>query len=71
MTLCFSTTPNYLKWLSGLSWFKHGFGSLMINQWYNVTNIECAVDNTICIRDGETVLNMYGFKQVMIKLKKN
>lgn len=64
--MCFSSIPDYLRWLSDLSWFKHGFASMMVNQWYNVTDIECSVNRTVCIRDGQTVLDLYGLKQVVI-----
>ncbi|XP_050304753.1 protein white [Anthonomus grandis grandis] len=60
--------PVYLEWLAYLSWFKYGNEALMVNQWENVTNIQCPTVNSSCPRDGHVVLEMYNFKEEHLKL---
>nr|BBB02489.1 Protein white [Harmonia axyridis] len=58
--LNFKSIPEYLKWISELSWFKYGFQAYMINQWSNVAHIECHMNSTaqsICITNGIEVLH--------------
>ncbi|RZB77475.1 ABC transmembrane transporter white, partial [Asbolus verrucosus] len=59
-----SSIPIYFKWLSYLSWFRFGNEALMINQWKNVTNIDCPASNSTCPRDGHVVLEIYNFSEV-------
>ncbi|XP_060528288.1 ABC transporter G family member 5-like [Cylas formicarius] len=55
--------PIYFEWLSYLSWFKYGNEALMINQWENVTSIQCPFGNSTCPKDGHIVLEMYSFDE--------
>ncbi|CAG9760791.1 unnamed protein product [Ceutorhynchus assimilis] len=55
--------PVYFEWLAYLSWFKYGNEALMINQWENVTNIQCPRGNSTCLRNGHVVLEIYNFKE--------
>jgi ABC-type multidrug transport system permease subunit len=58
-----SSIPVYFKWLSYLSWFRFANEALLINQWKNVTNIECPVLETECPKDGHIVLEIYNFAE--------
>nr|XP_023024221.1 protein white-like [Leptinotarsa decemlineata] len=55
--------PIYFKWVSYLSWFKYGNEALMINQWENITEIDCPNGNSTCPRDGHMVLQIYNFHE--------
>ncbi|KAJ3643839.1 hypothetical protein Zmor_026525 [Zophobas morio] len=57
-----SSIPVYLQWVSYLSWFRYGNGALLINQWLNVTEIECPDENTACPKDGSVVLETLNFQ---------
>ncbi|KAL1497603.1 hypothetical protein ABEB36_008533 [Hypothenemus hampei] len=54
--------PIYFEWLSYLSWFKYGNEALLINQWNNVTNIQCPPGNSTCPKNGRVILEYYNFK---------
>ncbi|CAG9834805.1 unnamed protein product [Diabrotica balteata] len=56
-----SSIPYYLKWLSYFSWFRFGNEALMINQWENITYINCSTNSTICPKNGHVVLEAYNF----------
>ena len=56
--------PEYLKWLSYLSWFKYGNEALLINQWADVGHIECTHSNTTCPKNGHVVLEALDFREV-------
>ncbi|XP_030764169.1 ABC transporter G family member 36-like [Sitophilus oryzae] len=55
--------PVYFEWLSYFSWFKYGNEALMVNQWENVTGIQCNSNSTNCPKDGHVVLEIYNFKE--------
>lgn len=61
---CFRSIPIYLQWLSYFSWFKYSNEALMINQWENVTDIQCPVANSTCLPNGHVVLETYAFSEV-------
>ncbi|KAG5892104.1 hypothetical protein JTB14_008073 [Gonioctena quinquepunctata] len=58
-----NSIPIYFKWLSYLSWFKYGNEALMINQWENITQIDCPNGNSTCPRNGHVVLQIYNFME--------
>ncbi|XP_044261652.1 protein white isoform X2 [Tribolium madens] len=58
-----SSIPVYFKWLSYLSWFRYGNGALMINQWENVTNIQCPNADLPCPKDGHVILEIFHFSE--------
>ncbi|XP_057668847.1 protein white [Diorhabda carinulata] len=55
--------PKYFEWLSYTSWFRHGNEALMVNQWKDVTNIQCSNNSTFCARNGQEVLQAYSFRE--------
>ncbi|XP_050505521.1 protein white isoform X3 [Diabrotica virgifera virgifera] len=55
--------PHYLKWLSYFSWFRFGNEALMINQWENITDIDCSTNSTICPKNGHVILETYNFAE--------
>ncbi|KAF7270964.1 hypothetical protein GWI33_016096 [Rhynchophorus ferrugineus] len=55
--------PIYFEWLSYFSWFKYGNEALLINQWQNMTDIQCDENSRNCPRNGHVVLEMYNFKE--------
>ncbi|CAH1101630.1 unnamed protein product [Psylliodes chrysocephalus] len=57
-----NSIPIYFRWLSYLSWFKYGNEALMINQWEDVTEIDCG-QSTVCPRNGHVVLESYSFNE--------
>lgn len=61
----FSSIPFYFTWISYLSWFRYGNEALLINQWSNVTDINCPTVNSTCPRDGHVVLEVYHFDEVI------
>ena len=65
LNVSFSSIPVYLQWVSYLSWFRYGNGALLINQWLNVTEIECPDENTACPKDGSVVLETLNFQTVI------
>lgn len=65
----YRSVPIYFEWLAYLSWFKYGNEALLVNQWENVTNIECPPGNTTCPKDGRVVLEFYNFKPVRNNMK--
>lgn len=40
----------------------------MINQWENVTNIECPDTDLPCPKDGHVILEIYNFSEVKINI---
>jgi hypothetical protein len=59
------TVPNWLIWLKYLSWLYYSNEMGLINQWKDVTSLECNQNgNLTCFRNGTDVLNYYGFEQV-------
>uniref|UniRef100_A0AAR5QJ71 Protein white n=1 Tax=Dendroctonus ponderosae TaxID=77166 RepID=A0AAR5QJ71_DENPD len=53
--------PIYFQWLAYLSWFKYGNEALMVNQWDNISSIQCPAGNSSCPKDGHVVLEVYSF----------
>lgn len=64
----FRSIPVYFKWLSFLSWFRYGNEALMINQWEDISAINCTVDDFNCPRNGHVVLQTFGFSEVSFTL---
>ncbi|CAH0555331.1 unnamed protein product [Brassicogethes aeneus] len=58
-----NSIPVYFTWISYLSWFKYGNEALLINQWRNVTDIDCPIGNSTCPRDGHVILEIYNFQE--------
>ncbi|CAH2016567.1 unnamed protein product [Acanthoscelides obtectus] len=54
--------PVYFKWLSYLSWFRYGNEALMINQWSNITRIDCS-NAPACPQNGQVILQMFNFSE--------
>uniref|UniRef100_A0A0N4Z3Y7 ABC transporter domain-containing protein n=1 Tax=Parastrongyloides trichosuri TaxID=131310 RepID=A0A0N4Z3Y7_PARTI len=57
-----STLPFYATWLTYISWFKHGFEALSINQWTGAADINngCITDN--CLTPNQ-ILHYYSFDE--------
>ena len=61
----FRTIPNWLIWLKYISWLYYGNEMALINQWKDVTSIDCGTASAdACFKNGTDVLNYYGFKEV-------
>ena len=69
-----SSIPHYIKPLKWLSWFKYAFECLIINQWQNVTSIDCGklhspANKTMtcssaspyCVSNGMEVIKQMGY----------
>ncbi|CAF0826300.1 unnamed protein product [Adineta ricciae] len=58
------TIPNWLIWLKYISWLYYGNEMGLINQWKDVTSIDCGTAPAdACFKNGTDVLNYYGFKE--------
>lgn len=51
-----ASVPKYFLWIKYLSWLNYSSQALMVNQWANVTNIECE-GYARCFRTGEDILD--------------
>jgi hypothetical protein len=58
----------WLIWIKYLSWLFYSNEMALINQWEDVTSLECNQSgNTTCYRTGDDILNHYGFEKVCRK----
>ena len=56
---------DWLIWIKYISWLYYANEMGLINQWTDVTTIECdATENTACFNNGDEILAHYGFKEV-------
>ncbi|CAG0883457.1 unnamed protein product [Cyprideis torosa] len=55
------SVPKSLGWLRYLSWYYYGNEALAINQWKNLTNIDCGASNMSCPKDGNSILQGFAF----------
>uniref|UniRef100_A0AC35U768 ABC transporter domain-containing protein n=1 Tax=Rhabditophanes sp. KR3021 TaxID=114890 RepID=A0AC35U768_9BILA len=55
-----STLPAYAAWLSYISWFKHGFEALAINQWTGAAALNNGCISEKCITPVQ-ILSSYSF----------
>lgn len=55
--------PEYLRWLSDISWYRYGYEGLLINQWYGVDMIPCN-KSIPCPMNGLTILAEQGYSPV-------
>ena len=57
----YRSTPQWLNWISYLSWFSYGNEALNINQWSHVTNIPADSANMTRYKDGNSVLTFLNY----------
>ncbi|UJR27397.1 hypothetical protein I4U23_008687 [Adineta vaga] len=58
------TIPNWLVWIKYISWLYYSNEMALVNQWEDVTSLDCDVSaNSTCFKNGTDVLNYYGFKR--------
>lgn len=59
------TIRSWLIWIKYLSWLYYTNEMAAVNQWENVSSLECDNSrNMTCFRNGTDVLNYYGFARV-------
>ncbi|VEN52172.1 unnamed protein product [Callosobruchus maculatus] len=58
-----NSIPVYFEWVSYFSWFRYGNEALMINQWSNVTRIDCR-NSPACPPNGHVILQMFNFSEM-------
>ncbi|CAF2132802.1 unnamed protein product [Rotaria magnacalcarata] len=58
------TVPDWLLWLKYLSWLYYSNEMALINQWEDVTSLDCnQVGNGTCYHTGNDIIDYYGFKK--------
>uniref|UniRef100_A0A0N5C4T2 ABC transporter domain-containing protein n=1 Tax=Strongyloides papillosus TaxID=174720 RepID=A0A0N5C4T2_STREA len=57
-----STLPVYASWLTYISWFKHSFEALSINQWRGVADLNDGCITEKCLTPNQ-ILNSYSFDE--------
>ena len=63
--LPFRTIPNWLVWIKYLSWMYYTNEMGLVNQWEDVSSLECnQIGNSTCFRNGTDVLNYFSFTRV-------
>ena len=64
--LLFSRTiPNWLIWIKYISWLYYTNEMALINQWEDVTSLECNTNsNMTCFKNGTDIINYYSFSIV-------
>lgn len=54
----------YVLWVKYLSWFSYSYELLLLNQWDNVTHIECQSYKLNCFKNGNSVIDSYNVNKV-------